>query len=134
MDGLRGRSLAALGFLVMSYVLVGLIAAFATFATPLPLERALAREAVLDEVLARADDAAALAGLKRRLGDSAPVLEGDRAGLAARVAAERVAMRARFRAEAEGIAFRLRIAIAIFTISAAAFGVAVAGLVSRRRE
>ncbi len=59
--------------------IVGLVGIFATYAAPVPLERALAREAALDDALAtiRAPDPqAALAGLADRLGDSAALLAG----------------------------------------------------------
>lgn len=128
------RPYGVMGFLAMSYIIVGLIGAFATFAAPLPLERALAREVVLDEALATQADAAALTALAKRLGDSAPAVLGATAlDLPARVAAERVAMRARFRAEADGLVFRLRIVIALLTVSAIGFGLAITGAIPRAR-
>jgi len=126
------RNLAAMGFLAMSYVIVGLIGGFATFAAPLTLERAMAREAALDAALATKGEPAALAALAARLGDSAPALRGaDAAALPGKVAAERLAMRERFRAEAADAVFRLRIVIALITVSAAAFGLALVGALGR---
>ena len=122
------RSAGVMAFLAMSYVIVGLVGIFASFAAPLPLERALAREAALDAALATGGDGATLAALAPRLGDSAPALRGaDAASLAGLVQAERQAARARFLAEAHGTAFRIRLVIALITLSAAGFGLALAG-------
>lgn len=129
----RGINYGVMGFIAMSYVIVGLIGGFATFAVKLPHDRGAAREVALDAALATNADAAALAGLAKRLGDSAPALKGATAAdLPARVAAERTAMRARFRAEADDLAFRLRIVIGMITLSAAGFGLAMAGTVRKR--
>lgn len=125
------RSFGAFAFLVMAFVVVGLAGVFASFAAPLPLHRAMAREAALDAALAAARGADPEAGLKAlgaRLGDSAAALHGgDAASLPARIQAERIAMRARFEAEAAALAFRLRLLIGLLTLSAAAFGVIIAG-------
>ena len=43
-----------LAFVAMAFAIVGLIGIFATYAAPLPLERAVARETALDAVLAAA--------------------------------------------------------------------------------
>ena len=130
------RNLPALGFLVMAFFIVGLVGVFASFAAPLPLQRALAREAALDAAGAAAqapDLAAALARLAPQLGDSAKALAGaDATNLPARIQAERVAMRARFQAETDAIVFRLRLVIALITLSAAGFGVMLTGAISRR--
>ena len=130
------RNLPALGFLVMAFFIVGLVGVFASFAAPLPLQRALAREAALDAAGAAAqapDLAAALARRAPQLGDSAKALAGaDATNLPARIQAERVAMRARFQAETDAIVFRLRLVIALITLSAAGFGVMLTGAISRR--
>ena len=92
------RNYATLGFLVMAFAVVGLVGIYASFAAPLPLQRALARDTALDAALAAAaspDPQAALKALARRLGDSAgPLAGGDPATLPARIQAERIAMRA----------------------------------------
>ena len=127
------RSYGAMGFLAMSYVVVGLLGIFATFATPVPLERALAREAALDAALATNADTTALAALAPRLGESAVALKGATAAdLPTRIAAERHAMRSRFQAEAEGLAFRLRLLIVVITLTATVFGLALAGALAGR--
>jgi len=125
------------GFLAMAFAVVGMTGLLAAFIAPLPLERALQREAVLDEVLVavRASDAAALEALRPRLGDSAAaVLPAGGTSVAAdfeaRVAAERVAMRARRLGEAESTQARLGMMLGVVTLVAAAFG-AVMMLVGR---
>jgi hypothetical protein len=121
---------AAMGFVAMAIVIVGLTGIFATYAVPLPLERALAREDALDAALATAeapDPSAARAALADRLGDSAGVLTGDAAGLAGRVAAERAAMRLRFAEEGTAVATRLRWLVAIVTATGTLFVVAMMG-------
>jgi hypothetical protein len=121
-----------IAFLTIAFAVVGLTGLFATFAAPLPLERALAREAALDEALAAArspDPRAALEALRPRLAESADaillpaVVVGD--DLEARVTHERVAMRARLQTEAQAEGNRLRWLICVVTLMAAAFGAAV---------
>ena len=125
------RNPTALAFLVMAFIIVGLVGVFASFAAPLPLQRALARDAALDAALAATaapDPQAAIAALARQLGDSAEKLTGgDPATLPARIQAERAAMRAQFEAEANAVGFRLRLMISLVTITAAGFGIAMAG-------
>jgi len=115
-------------FLVMAFVVVGLTGVFASYAVPLPLQRALAREAALDDALAAArgpDPRDAVAALQDRLDDSAAAVLPVGGDMAARIAAERTAMRARFLAEAAAVATRVRWLICVITVMAALFGVAV---------
>lgn len=115
-------------FLAMAFVVVGLAGLFASYAVPLPLERALARDATLDAALAASrgpDPAAALAALRDDLGDSADVVLAPGGDLAARIGAERIAMRTRLRAEADAVARRTRWLLGIVTLMGAAFGVAI---------
>jgi hypothetical protein len=126
--GRGGVGATWMAFLVMAFVVVGLTGLFASYAVPLPLERALAREATLDEALAAArgaDPQTAVAALRDRLDDSAAALLPAGGDMAARVAAERTAMRARFRAEAAAIATRVRWLVCVITVMASVFGVAV---------
>jgi hypothetical protein len=122
-------------FLAMAFFIVGLTGLFACFAAPLPLERALAREAALDEAAAAArsaDPAAALAPLQARLGESAAALAPG-PDLPARIAAERLAMRARFATESDVTLTRLRWLICVITGMGALFGVAMLNLAARAR-
>ena len=124
-DGGRGTGYAMAGFVAMAFAVVGMTGLMAAHVSRLPLERVMAREVVLDQALAlaRAGDAAGLAALRVQLGDSAVVLAAG-ADIAAAVAAERVAMRARRVAEAEATAARLGALLVVVTIVAAAFGAA----------
>jgi hypothetical protein len=122
-------------FLALAFFIVGLTGLFASFAAPLPLERALAREAALDEAVAAArsaDPAAALTGLQARLGESAAALTPG-PDLQARIAAERLAMRARFATESDVTLARLRWLISVITGMGALFGVAMLNLAARAR-
>jgi hypothetical protein len=115
-------------FLVAAFALVGLMGVFATYAAPLPVNRALLREAALDDALAAAhgpDPQAALERLRDRLDDSASAILPAGADFDARVAQERTAMRARFTREAAAVAARLRWEVVLVTLTAAAFGVAM---------
>ena len=112
-------------FLAMAFVVVGLAGLFASYAVPLPLQRALARDAALDAALAAAhgpDPAKALEALRPQLGDSADALLPPGGDMDAKIAAERGAMRARLEAEADGVATRTRWLLAIITVMGALFG------------
>lgn len=120
------------GFLVAAFMAVGLMGLFATFAAPLPLERAVLRESALDaaQVAAHAPDpAAALAALRDRLDESGDTLIKQGGGvwpdLDARIAAERIAMRDRMTTDEHALATRLRWLICVVTLMGAAFGVAI---------
>lgn len=125
-------SLTAIGFLVMAFIIVGLVGIFASFAAPLPLQRALSHETAWDAALEATrgpNPTEAIARLAPSLGDSAKaLLAGDPASLPARIQAERIAARALFEAEAEAVGFRLRLLIGLVTLASAAFGVAMAGI------
>ena len=129
----RGTSRALAGFLAMAFAVVGFTGLLAAQVGRLPLERALQREAVLDEALAaaRAGDAAALAALRVRLGDSATILPPT-SDFEARVAAERLAQRARRMAEADATAGRLRALVIVVTLLAGTFGIGMLLAAARR--
>jgi hypothetical protein len=123
-DGGDGRGLARLGFLAMCFAVLALTGMLAMHVAQLPLERAMAREAVLDRALvaARAGDAAALEGLRPLLGDSARVILPAGAEFEAAVAAERVAMRARLLAEAREVKVRMTAMLGLVALLAGGFG------------
>jgi len=119
-----------IGFVLLSYAIVGLSGLFASYAAPLPLERALARDATLDAVLdaqGQPDEAARLAALRTRLDDSADAVLSGPGSLPERVAHERAAMRGRLQHEANAVAYRLRLLLGMITLMGAAFGVAMLG-------
>jgi hypothetical protein len=115
-------------FLAMVFVVVGLAGLFASYAVPLPLQRALARDATLDAALAAArgpDPAAALEALRPQLDDSAKALLPPGGDMAEKIAAERAAMRARLLAEFDAVATRTRWLLAVVTVMGAVFGIAI---------
>lgn len=120
-----------MAFLAMTFVVVGLTGFFASYAAPLPLERALARDAALDDALATGGEHDALEKLRPQLdGSAAAVIDG--AGpLAARVASARTTMHAELLGEAAAVGNRLRMMIVVVTLLAAVFGAVVVGAASR---
>ncbi len=120
----------AMGFLAMCFAVVGLVGLFALFAAPLPLQRAIAREQTLDEVLIALHSSqpqAGLVALKDRLDDSAAAFTPLPANVDEAVAHERVAMRARLQAESNAVSSRMQLMIAVVTAMAAVFGAAIIG-------
>lgn len=125
------NSYTMMGFLGMCFAIVGLVGLFAVFAAPLPLHRAIARDAALDEALVAlhgADPAAGMAALKDRLDESAAAFTPLPANPDAAVATERRAMFSRFEAESDATSSRMQLMIVIVTVMAAVFGAAIAGL------
>ncbi len=123
-----------MAFLAMTFVVVGLTGLFATFAAPLPLERAMMRDTVLDEALAttgRPDQPQALAAMRDRLDSSADVVLDGSGDLAARVATARTAMHAEMQHEADAIASRLQLLVLVVTAVGAVFGAVIVGAASR---
>ncbi len=117
-----------IGFLITTFAIVGLTGLFATFAAPLPLERAMAREQALDDAQAaahRPDAVQAIEALRPRLDESAAALLPVGGDMDARIAAERVAMRTRLQIEADAISLRLKWLVSVVTVMGAAFGAAV---------
>ncbi len=121
----RGASGTVIGFMAMTFAIVGLTGVFATFSAPLPLERALARDAALDDALAdahRPDAQAAIEALRPRLAESADAILPVGGDMDARIAAARAAMRKALLTEADVTATRLRWMICIVTATGAVFG------------
>ena len=119
-----------MGFLAMCFAIVGLVGLFGTFATPVPLARAISRETALDDAqvaMHSANPQAGLDALKDRLDDSAAAFTPLPANPDSAVAAERVAMRSRLMADSVATASRMRLMIGIVTVMAAAFGSAIIG-------
>lgn len=122
---------ARIGFLTMAFLVVGLVGLFSSFAAPLPLQRAFARDAALDAALAALhgpDPQAAIEALRPRLDDSADALLPVSGDMVARIAQERAAMHARFLAEADATDVRLHWLICVVTVMGALFGAAVLGI------
>ena len=122
-----------MAFLAMTFVVVGMTGFFASYAAPLPLERALARDAALDEALATGGQHDALERLRLKLDDSAALVIDGAGPLEARVATARVTMHAALLREADGVANRLRMMIVVVTLLGALFGAIVVGAAARNR-
>jgi hypothetical protein len=113
--------------MAMTFVVVGLTGLFASFAAPLPLQRAMARDAALDEALASGGKPEVLAGLRDRLDDSAPVVIDGTGPIEARVNTARAAMRAELLHDSDAVGERLRWMVVIVTVEGAIFGAVVVG-------
>jgi hypothetical protein len=123
-----------MAFLAMTFAILGLLGLFASIVAPIPLERALARDAALDEAAAAAlgpSPQAAIEALRPRLAESADALLPVQPDLADRIARERSAMHARFLIEATNTASHLRIMIGIVTVICALFGAAILAIAAR---
>jgi hypothetical protein len=122
-------------FLLMCFALVGLTGLFASYATSIPLERALIRTGVLDQVLAadRAPDAAArLDALRPALGPDADAVLSGPGELWDRVAAQRRVVLDEQGREARSVTHRVRIMVGTVTLLAALVGAGIMALASRR--
>ena len=120
-----------MAFLAMTFIVVGLTGVFASYAAPLPLQRAMARDAALDAALATGGDPAQLAPLRDQLDDSASAVIDGAGPIAGRVAAARSAMRAELVAEADAVGARLRLMLVVITVVGAGFGAAILGAGTR---
>ncbi len=120
-----------MAFLAAAFGVVGLMGLFASYAAPLPLERAMARDATLDEALATGGNKPALESLRDRLDDSAAVVIDGAGPLADRVATARAAMHAALQAEAVAIGGRVRLELLVVTLVAGGFGLVVLGSAAR---
>ena len=121
---MKQSNFALAGFLAAGIAVVAMLGVLASYIAPLPLERAMARETVLDTLLASPE---AYPRLKDALADSAEAVKPG-PDLAGRVATERVAMRIRLAAEAGEAGTRLRLMIAVAGVMAALFGAALMGI------
>jgi len=123
-----GNHAAWTGFLIVAFGVLGLVGAFGTYAAQLPFDRAVARSATLDKVLAAAhapNPEAAGAALRPLLDDSADHVLSGPGTLDARVEAERTRMLNELHDEARIYGFRLRCYLAVITVMAATFGALV---------
>jgi hypothetical protein len=116
-----------MAFLAMAFVVVGMAGFFASFAAPLPLQRAMARDAALDEALASGGKPEILAPLRERLDDSAALVIDGSGPIETRVTTARAAMRAELLNDSDAVAERLRVMLIVVTIVAAVFGAVVVG-------
>ncbi len=128
---MRRNSGTWMAFLAMTFAIVGMVGLFASYAAPIPLERALARDATLDEALAAGDSKPALEPLRERLDDSAALVIDGQGPLAARVATARAAMHAALLENADQTGTQLRLMVCVVTVVGAVFGMVILGTVAR---
>ncbi len=120
-----------MAFLAAAFGVVGLMGLFASYAAPIPLERAMARDATLDEALATSGAKPALEQLRGRLDDSAATVIDGAGPIADRVASARTAMHTSLEHEAAALGGRVRLELLVVTVVAAGFGLVVLGSVAR---
>ena len=120
-----------IAFLLVCFAVVGLLGVFASYAAPLPFERAIMRDAVLDQALTVGDDKAALEALRTKLDDSAALVIDGTGPLAARVAQARDAAHAEMRRDADAVGSRLRLELLVVTLVAGGFGAAMLATAAR---
>ena len=120
------------GFLAMTFVLVGLIGMFASYATPLPFERGFREEIALDRALATGGQATALEALRPDLAEQADAVIGGAGPLAGRVARARSMLSSRVEREGGALGLRMRFWIAVFTVIMALIGAAILAVASRQ--
>jgi hypothetical protein len=131
----QGTSGGWIAFAAMAFIVAGLAGVFATYALPIPMERGFAVDAALDEALIAArgpDPDRAIAALAPRLGESAAPIAQGTGSWEDRIQRERAAMRARFIAEEQATALRLRWLVVVVNLMGAMFVGAVVSIVSRR--
>jgi len=121
------------GFLIATFMVVGLTGLFAVYAIPVPLERAMQREALLDAALLASqapDGASRLAAMRDSLGDMADAVLTGPGDITERIAKARSGMVAQLELEAQTIALRVRWMMIVVTLCAGGFGAALLGLAS----
>ena len=110
-----------IAFLATLFLLVGLCGLFASYAVQIPLERAIARSAMLDGVLADADPAGRLARLEPTLGSLAGPLKAP-GPLAERVARARGLVQEEQGRETASLNYRIRLMLVVITLVATGVG------------
>ena len=128
---MRRNTSTWMAFLAAAFAVVGLMGVFASYAAPIPLERAMARDATLDAALATGGAKPALELLRDRLDDSAATVIDGVGPLVDRVASARAAMHASLEAEAAAVGERVRLELLVVTLVAAGFGLVILGSVAR---
>ena len=122
-------------FLMMCFAVVGLTGLFASYGPLIPLERALARSAVLDQALlaGRGPDAAAqLEAMRPALGFSADAVLQGPGDIVDRVMAARAVVLSEEAREGASVAYRTRLMLGIVTVLAALFGAGVMAMALRQ--
>ena len=113
-------------FLVILFGIVGLCGLFASYAPSIPLERADAREAILDQVLAAGPGGqASIEPFRPQLANLATLVLDTPGPLEPRVAKARLMVADEGRREAASVAYRTRLMLGVVTLLAAALGAGI---------
>ena len=115
-------------FLLMLFGLVGLCGLFASYAPAIPLERAMARIAALDEVAGPGDAARTDRCLRIALGSVAPMVLDGIGPMPERVTEARRVVVDEERREAASIGYRTRLMLGVVTAIAAFLGAGIMAL------
>jgi hypothetical protein len=121
-------------FLVMLFAVVGLCGLFASYATSIPLERGVARSALLDETLQASglpDGPARMERLRPRLGALGDAVLDGPGTLPDRIAAARAVVVDEQQREAGSLAYRTRLMLGVVTALAALLAVGILNLARR---
>ena len=121
-------------FLAVCFLVVGLVGLFASYAGQIPLERAVYRLRVLDQVAAASgepDAAARLAALRPQLADRADAVLDGAGPIQTRIDSERKTVLAEGVAESDAVSVRVRLMLAVVTLMSAAFGIGVMSMARR---
>ena len=117
-----------IAFLLMCFLVTGLVGLFASYATPIPFQRALLRSQALDQVLL---DPSRLDALGPALGDAVERLRTGPGDIASRVAAERGRALAEAEAEGSSVGRRARLMLGTVTVLAGGLGAGIMLLAAR---
>lgn len=121
-------------FLLMLFALVGLCGLFASYATAIPIERALARSTALDTVASGVPtDPDGVRRLQAALGTAAPVVMEPGQPLPLRIAKARKIILDEEQHETASVAYRTRLMLGVVTLIAATLGAGIMAL-SRKSE
>ena len=116
-------------FLLMCFLLTGMVGMFASYAASIPLERALYRMEALDAAVATGTpDANAVHVVLGKAGDDVLTGPGD---LPTRLVRARAVIASEGRREAASVAFRTRLMVGIVTLLAAGLGAGIMLIASR---
>jgi hypothetical protein len=125
----RRVSFNRIGFMLVAFLLPGLIGPFASFSIPAPVVDVVHQEAALDAVQAAAtpaEKASAFARLGSAVdADTAAIVTRGTGTLEARIAAARATVLRNAVGEAKAAAFRIRLMVITMTVLGAMFGVAL---------
>ena len=131
------NSAAWTGFLVMLFAIVGLCGLFASYADSIPLERGIARSALLDAALTSGLSDGGVQGLeplRLKLGDLGGLVVDGSGPLPDRVAKARLIVVDEQRREAASVGYRTRLMLGVVTMLAAGLGAGILALARRQNS